>query len=110
MKGARFREEATEAVAKDERASGARPKFALEESGLDRGWDEPEEPPPPLDLDLDAAEREGQLLARIAYQDREIARLKKKLDRMQEALAEALEQIAVTAIHDSPTNPPPKQE
>jgi hypothetical protein len=60
-----------------------------------------------VDPDLESAEREGKLLARIAEQEREIERLRARLERAETALANTLEQLAVTAIHESRTNPPP---
>lgn len=68
------------------------------------------EPVAELDPLLEYAEREGQLLARVAEQEREIAQLKSRLERAETALAESMEKLAMTAIHESPTNPPPKND
>jgi hypothetical protein len=93
-------------AASDERASGARKKFVLPSVREEIvGDDASSGATDPL---LDAAEREGELLACIAQQDREIARLKSQLENTQCALADALEQLTLLSIHSQPTNPPPR--
>jgi hypothetical protein len=83
--------------------SGKRRRFDAADANPDpRREEEPGEPSL-----LEYAEREGKLLACIAERDREIARLRKNVDRLESALAHALEQIACASIHEAPTNPPP---
>lgn len=61
---------------------------------------------PAIDSLLESAELEGQLLAKLAEQAREIERLRVRCDRLETALANALENITVQTIHECPTNPP----
>lgn len=90
--------------------SGQRPKVEREARFEDRRashFEEAAEPAASTDPLLEHAEREGQLLARLADQEREIAQLKRRLEQAETALGAYLAELAMTAIHESPTNPPP---